>query len=210
MSKTAQRELAVFGVLLLIGILAGFTQIGKAPGVTGGNGTGGSGTVGANNGVAGALATYAAASGSTTVGPDSGLTSNATGTLTLGAVGVGTGLTTYAGSTSGSINWGCNAAACTTFQTATPIQTTANSGMAMKHLGQIAANNFAGSCTMVSGTCNVTINLTYTTPLCFASYVSGTLTGFPKAALSATTMTLSSTVGTDTAVLAGFCMGNPT
>jgi hypothetical protein len=41
----------------------------------------------ANSGTAGELATYAAAGGSTVVGPDAGLISSGTGTLTVGAVG---------------------------------------------------------------------------------------------------------------------------
>jgi hypothetical protein len=106
--------------------------------------------------------------------------------------------------------WGCNANACTTWLTASPIQTTSTAGISSKHLTQIAANNYAGTCTLVSGTCTVTLNSTYTTPLCGAFRVSGTLTGILTASLSTTTLTISSSVGSDTAVVWGFCMGDPT
>lgn len=169
----------------------------------------GSGTVSPNNNFTGALCVYAAAGGSTVCGPSADVADSGTGNLTIGGVGLGTGTVTICGTTSGCINFNC-AATCTTFQSASPWQFTANSGMATKHFNQVAANNFGGSCTMVSGTCNVTINLTYSTPLCFASRVSGTVTGILTASLATTTLTLSSSVGTDTGVVAGFCMGNPT
>ncbi len=76
----------------------------------------GSGTVSANSGTAGAMATYAAAGGSTTVGPDAGFVSNGTGAITLGAAAVGAGSITAKGSTSGSVSVGCQpAATCLTF-----------------------------------------------------------------------------------------------
>jgi hypothetical protein len=76
-------------------------------------GGGGSGTVSANNGSAGAITNYAAAGGSTTVGPDAALTdaSNtltytgsggivaSAGGLTSGATGVGGTITVFGGTT---------------------------------------------------------------------------------------------------------------
>jgi len=72
----------------------------------------GSGTVNANSGSAGAVTTYAAAGGSTTVGPDAGMNSNGTGTLTLGGAGLGTGGLTLKGNTSGSGSIICTTATC--------------------------------------------------------------------------------------------------
>jgi hypothetical protein len=60
----------------------------KLSGKLGGSGSGGSGTVSANNGSAGAVANYAAAGGSTTVGPDATLTDNGTTLTYTGANGL--------------------------------------------------------------------------------------------------------------------------
>lgn len=176
-------------------------------------GASGSGTVSANSGSAGAVATYAAASGSTTVGPDAGLNSNGAGVLTLGATGVGNGQITTVGTTSGSLNWGCNANACTTWSTASPIQTTANSGISFKHLGQVAANNFAGSCAMVAATtCTFSIILTYTN---YLSFVNVDHASAPPATSDAASCSLSGTTVTITAAISNSltwdCMiiGNP-
>src|ERR1700746_717029 len=49
---------------------------------------GGSGTVSANNGSAGAVANYAAAGGSTTVGPDATLLDNGTNLIYTGTTGI--------------------------------------------------------------------------------------------------------------------------
>jgi hypothetical protein len=112
MSNNKRRDAAVkFGVLLVFVVLYGLGRalLGQSSGAI----VNPSGSVSANNGSAGAVATYAAAGGSTTVGPDAGLSSNGTGTLTIGAVGVGNGSTVWKGTTSGSASLGCTTATCT-------------------------------------------------------------------------------------------------
>lgn len=129
----------------------------------------GSGTVSANSGSAGAVTTYAAAGGSTTVGPDAGLTSNGTGTLTLGGAGVGSGQFTVKGSSSGSVGAGCvPATSCSAFGTSTsPAQfksygTGSNCGAtgsaanpSLVACGSAAAGAFSCSATASTGTCVV-------------------------------------------------------
>lgn len=170
-----------------------------------------SGVISPNTLNAGQNAYYALAGGSLNIAPDPCMTSVA-GMITIGGPSPcsGNGGVTAQGSTSNSVIWQCNAAVCTSWTTGSPVQSTSNTGFSMKHLNQIAASNFAGQCTLVSGTCTVTLNLTYTTPLCAAFRVSGTVTGILTGSLSATTLTLSSSVGTDNGVVWGFCMGDPT
>jgi hypothetical protein len=79
-------------------------------GVPGGGG--GSGTVSANSGTAGAVARYAAAGGSTTVAASPDVIDNGTGTLSVGGVGLGTGTALFGGNTSGSGSIGCSAGTC--------------------------------------------------------------------------------------------------
>lgn len=69
--------------------------------INNGGGGGGSGTVNANNGSAGAVANYAAAGGSTTVGPDATLTDNGTALTYTGTGGIAsTGATSFTAGTS--------------------------------------------------------------------------------------------------------------
>lgn len=68
-----------------------------------------------------------------------------------------------------------------------------------------------GQCTMAAGTCSAqTLAYTYTAaPLCWAVWTgTGTDTGFIKLASTTTTVTPSSSVGTDTAQVNWFCAGN--
>lgn len=68
-----------------------------------------------------------------------------------------------------------------------------------------------GTCTMAAGTCAAqSLGHTYaTTAVCFATWNgSGTMTGIMKAASTTTTVTPASSVGTDTAVVNWFCLGN--
>jgi hypothetical protein len=67
-----------------------------------------------------------------------------------------------------------------------------------------------GTCTMAAGTCTAqALGSTYASaPLCFLTWTgSGTLTGILKCATTTTTVTPSSTVGTDTAVMNWFVFG---
>jgi hypothetical protein len=132
----------------------------------------GSGTVSANSGTAGAVTTYAAAGGSTTVGASGDLVDSGTGTLTVGAVGgSGNGKLTLAGTTSGSISIACNAAACTQFSIASPVNLTAASGTAFTgHINQSAGSQWAGKCAMSTSTsCTFSIVTTFTNYLSFVS-----------------------------------------
>lgn len=216
MSKTTRLELglALACILLLAGLFCslGF-QVQSSPGVTGGQTSGGgSGTVSANNGVANALAIYPAASGSTTVGASGDIVDQGTGTFTVGAVGAsGNGTIQMLGSTSGTVQWACNAAVCNTISSASPVQLLSNSGVATKHLNQVAASNFLGTCTMAATTtCTITINSTYTTPVCFASVQSAAPTTFQgSAALSGTTLTITASASNSN-TWGAFCAGNPT
>jgi len=68
-----------------------------------------------------------------------------------------------------------------------------------------------GQCTMASGTCPAqSLSTTYSAaPLCFANWTgTGTLTGIIKIASTTTTVTPSSSVGTDTAQVNWACFGN--
>lgn len=74
----------------------------------------GNGTVTANNVVAGAMAIYPAAAASTTVSPDTAISSNNAGILTIGVAGAAnSGSINYLGSASGNIQMGCTNATCT-------------------------------------------------------------------------------------------------
>jgi hypothetical protein len=69
-------------------------------------------------------------------------------------------------------------------------------------------NDYAGSCTMASGACTAYSYLTTyaVAPKCTASWTgSGTLTGLLKAASTTAALTITSTVGTDTAVVNWAC-----
>jgi hypothetical protein len=174
---------------------------------------GGSGTVSANNGSAGALATYAAAAGSTTVGPDAGMLSNGSGTLTLGAVGVGSGALILAGTTSGTGTLQCAAAACTALSL--NIGFNANANLAIGgHLNQTAAGKYAGSCAMVSATtCTFSIATTFTNYLSFvsvdhASVGSLTVANSCGASLSSTTVTITCAVS-NSLTWDALLIGNP-
>jgi hypothetical protein len=67
-----------------------------------------------------------------------------------------------------------------------------------------------GSCTLSTGACSAqTLSRTYTTaPTCFTEYVSGTLTGILSCASTTGTVTPSSTVSTDSAVVNWLVLGN--
>lgn len=205
---------ALFCLMLLVGIAGGFMQVGISPGVTGG-----SGTVNANSGSAGALAFYAGAGGSTTVGPDANLNDASNilgylpGTLSLGSNGAAAaGTINLIGTNGGAgVSFSCTpTGTCTTFQSGTPWSFTSNSGISLKHLNQAQANNFMGTCTMSSGTtCTATINLTYTTPICFTSVQSAAPTTFQgSCALSGTTVTVTASVSNSN-TWAFIVVGNP-
>lgn len=167
------------------------------------------GSVSPNSGAAGALATYAGAGGSTVVGPDAGLTSNGSGTLTLGAPGVGGGVLTLVGSTSGTGSLACNpSTTCAQFNSSKSWAFTA--ATAFTHLNQGASGNYAGSCTQSSGSCTWTLSGAFTsTPLCAPFKVSGTVTGVLSVTISSTTVTINDAVTTDTGVTGAICVGNP-
>lgn len=68
-----------------------------------------------------------------------------------------------------------------------------------------------GTCTMITGTCTFTYASTFTnTPICNATWNgTGTLTGIVKAVPSTSSVVVTSSVGTDTAVMQIHCDGNP-
>lgn len=115
--------------------------------------SGGSNT--ANNGQVGAVATYAAAGGSTTIGPDANLTSNGTGTFTIGAAGSGIGVLKIAGSTSGTPTVATCSAICNTIQSGTAWQYTAVSPISLT----------AGPLTTTLATGTAPFTVTSTTPV---------------------------------------------
>ena len=89
------------GISLLVAILIMAGMLTTMGQINNGGGGGGSGTVSANNGSAGAIANYAAAAGSTTVGPDANLT-DASNTLTYtGSGGISAKVLNMPGATSG-------------------------------------------------------------------------------------------------------------
>jgi hypothetical protein len=99
-------------ILVVLIVLAAFVFVGAQQNQNNFNpGTGtGSGTVSVNNGTAGAIANYAAAGGSTTVGPDANLvdasntlTYLGSGGFTAGANGGAAGVLNLKGSTSGAV-----------------------------------------------------------------------------------------------------------
>jgi len=80
------------------------------------------------------------------------------------------------------------------------------------HINQTATKNWAGNCTMASGTCGAqTFNVPYSqTPACVCSWTGGgTLTGLIKCVASTASVTPQSSVGTDSAAVAWSCTGNP-
>ncbi len=79
------------------------------------------------------------------------------------------------------------------------------------HVGTTAANtDFSGTCTLGSTSCSITfVNPFVSNPVCTVAWESGTLTGILKAAVSTTTLTITSTVGTDSGVVGYICAGNP-
>ena len=89
----------------------------------------------------------------------------------------------------------------------------------MEAIGQVHPGNGAyrfklsdqGQCTMAAGACSAqALGSTYTTaPLCGLTWTgTGTLTGIIKVASTTTTMTPTSSVGTDTEQVNWFCFGN--
>lgn len=83
----------------------------------------------------------------------------------------------------------------------------------MGHIGATSGGaglDFAGRCTMSAGACPaITFNVTWAAnPGCVATWNgTGTLTGVVKAISTTTTLNISSSVGTDTAVMTYVCIG---
>ena len=80
------------------------------------------------------------------------------------------------------------------------------------HLNQQATGNYAGTCTMTGGACPAqTISPSYSgTPVCQCTWNgTGTLTGLIKCIHTASSITPTSTINTDTAHIDWHCDGNP-
>jgi hypothetical protein len=75
------------------------------------------------------------------------------------------------------------------------------------HLNQIAAGNWAGTCTMSTTTCTVTLSTAYTTPGCVAT-VQGTTPIAAACSVSSTTVTITA-ASSNTATWGVFVFGNP-
>ena len=76
-------------------------------------------------------------------------------------------------------------------------------------LGQEAASNTGGTCTMSTTSCTITIAHTYTTPVCIATQQSGTLTGAAVGCtVSGTTVTVTAAVS-NTETWGALVFGNP-
>jgi hypothetical protein len=78
-------------------------------------------------------------------------------------------------------------------------------------INQQAASNTGGTCAMVSATsCTITINHSYTTPVCIATQQSATLTGVSVGCtVSGTTVTITATTS-NSETWGALVFGNPT
>jgi len=196
-------------------------------------GGGGSGTVSANNGSAGAIANYAAAGGSTTVGPDANLT-DASNTLTYSGTIASSGTSTGAacnnwvngfkltGATNtGVLTNGSNAVTlcsnavnvASAFSTAFAINGTANigfnGGKGQHFVNQAATSDMAGVCTGSTTTCSVTFTTNYTsTPSCVVTPTTSGVTSFiiTSQATTGFTVTYAPSAATNFNYI---CIGNP-
>lgn len=86
-------------------------------------------------------------------------------------------------------------------------------GPSFGHLGHIirraADADMWGTLTLSGGTVSYSFADAYTSaPLCIATWQSGTLTGFVKCATTTTGITITSSIGTDNAVIAYMILGN--
>jgi hypothetical protein len=194
---------------------------------------GGSGTVSANSGSPGAIASYAAAGGSTTVGPDSNLT-DASNTLTYSgtsgisapvltstvAIGtpplVVTSTTNVPNLNAATLNGNTFAVPGAIGSTTPNIASFTNLSFSGNgsHLKTFAANkDITGTCTMTSGACTlISFSTAYTSqPACMVTWdgITGTLTGVLSSHSTTSGLTPTSSVGTDTAKVFYICVGNP-
>lgn len=81
--------------------------------------------------------------------------------------------------------------------------------LAAAKLNQNATNNFAGSCSMVSGTsCTITIAAAYTTPICGATEQGTGTVIAAECSVSGTTLTITA-ASSNSATWAGWVFGNP-
>lgn len=89
----------------------------------------------------------------------------------------------------------------------TGVQTFYN-GQYINIIDQIGANNFAGSCTMTTTSCTITLSHNYTNPLCFAlAQGSSAIAG--ACSVSGTIVTITA-ASSNTLTWAAVVIGNPT
>ena len=111
--------------------------------------------------------------------------------------------TSYTGTTSGTINFGCSpATTCSNLTSPAPLK--------MAKALQNASGNWAGQCTMAAATtCTITITSAFTTPICVASQAGVAATPIAgECSVSGTTMTVTANAS-NSSTWTAIVVGNP-